>query len=63
MDNKQLAQPIAALRPGIRRLFVAAYPAMVVAQRGVLGDGVNSLQKHVAHHALIAEVRNVLERR
>ena len=45
MNGGDLAEAVRALRPDIPCLFVSGYPADVIANRGVLQDGVHFLQK------------------
>ena len=61
MDGGALVQRIAALRPGIKVLYVSGYPADVVARRGVLEGGVNFLQKPFSLNVLATTVRKALE--
>ena len=58
--SPQLAERIAAIQPGIKRLYVSGYPADFVAQRGVLGEGVNFLQKPFSLQELAVKVREML---
>ena len=60
MNGRELAERVAALQPGIKRLYVSGYPADFVAHRGVLGDGVNFLQKPFSLPDLAAKVQEVL---
>lgn len=45
----------------MKRLFVSGYTANVIAHHGVLGEGVNFLQKPFSMHALGEKLREVLE--
>ncbi len=60
MDGRMLTKRLAAIRPGIRCLFVSGYTADVIANRGVLDDGVQFLQKPFSLEALAAKVREAL---
>lgn len=60
MNGAELAARIAALRPGIRHLFVSGYPADIVAQRGALGDDVHFLQKPFTLQELATKVSALL---
>jgi two-component system cell cycle sensor histidine kinase/response regulator CckA len=61
MDGKQLARRIGAVRPGVKVLFISGYTADVVAQRGVLDEGVQFLAKPFSRDDLARKVREVLE--
>ena len=45
MSGKELANRIAAVRPGIKVLFMSGYTSDVIAHRGVLEKGVHFIQK------------------
>ena len=45
MSGKELAKRIAAIRPGIKVLFMSGYTSNVIAHRGVLEKGVHFIQK------------------
>ncbi len=60
MDGRQLAQRISAVKPGIKVLFMSGYTANVIAQRGVLDEGVQFLSKPFTRDALAQKVREVL---
>jgi PAS domain S-box-containing protein len=61
MDGRQLAQRLGAVKPGIKVLFMSGYTATVIAQRGVLDDGVQFLSKPFTRDDLARKVREVLE--
>ena len=60
MNGRVLQQRLDELRPGLKCLFTSAYTADVIAERGVLNDGVNFLQKPYTRRALAERVREVL---
>ena len=60
MGTPELAEQIAAIQPGIQRLYVSGYPADFVAHRGVLEAGVHFLQKPFTLQDLAAKVQEVL---
>ena len=60
MNGRLLQQRLDELRPGLKCLFTSAYTADVIAERGVLNDGVNFLQKPYTRRALAERVREVL---
>jgi PAS domain S-box-containing protein len=61
MNGKVLSEAIAALRPGVKMLFMSGYTADVIAHHGVLEAGVHYLQKPFAVKAMAAKVREVLD--
>jgi len=61
MNGKDLKERIAALRPGIKTLYMSGYTANVIAHRGVIDEGINFLQKPFSIHTLAAKVREVLD--
>ena len=61
MNGRDLAQRLAAIRPGIRCLFVSGYTADVIASRGVLDDGVRLLEKPFSRRDLAVKLRQALE--
>ena len=60
MNGRALAEQIAAIQPGIQRIYVSGYPADFVAHRGVLEAGVHFLQKPFTLQDLAAKVQEVL---
>ncbi len=61
MSGCDLAQRLSELRPSIQCLFISGFTADVIAQRGILDDGVNFLSKPFGRDALARKVREVLE--
>jgi len=61
MNGADLAARMAALRPGIRVLFMSGYPRDVVGENGVIGPHVIFLQKPFAPSALARRVRELLD--
>jgi PAS domain S-box-containing protein len=61
MDGRQLAQRLRAVKPDLKVLFMSGYTSDVIAQRGVLDDGVQFLSKPFKRDALARKVREVLE--
>jgi CheY-like chemotaxis protein len=61
MNGYELGATLAALRPGLRRLFMSGYPADVISEQGVLREGTSLLQKPFSQGALAAKVREVLD--
>ncbi len=60
MNGRELSEKIAALRPGIKTLFMSGYSANALAPEGVLGDGVEFLQKPFTAYELAKKVHKVL---
>ncbi len=60
MDGKQLARRISALKPGVRVLYMSGYTADVIAQRGVLEQNTDFLQKSFSRTELATKVHEVL---
>jgi CheY-like chemotaxis protein len=61
MDGRQLAQRISALKPGVKVLFMSGYTADVIAQRGVLDEGIQYLPKPFTRDDLAHKLREVLD--
>jgi PAS domain S-box-containing protein len=63
MNGRDLATKLLALYPNLKRLFASGYTADVIAQNGVLDEGVHFLQKPFSVHDLAAKVRDALDQR
>ena len=61
MDGRQLAKRIRAVKPVIKVVFMSGYTADVIAQRGVLDEGVHFLSKPFTRNDLARKVREMLE--
>jgi YesN/AraC family two-component response regulator len=61
MDGRQLAKRIGAVKPGVKVLFMSGYTSDVIAQRGVLDEGVQFLSKPFKRDALARKVRQVFD--
>jgi PAS domain S-box-containing protein len=61
MGGGELAQRLAALRPGIKVLFVSGYPDDAIVRHGVLERGSAMLQKPFELEAFARKVREVID--
>ena len=61
MNGRDLASRMVAAYPGIKCLFMSGYTADVIADQGVLNQGLNFIQKPFSMKALTIKVREVLD--
>ena len=61
MNGRVLADRMASLYPGLKRLFMSGYTANVIAPTGVLEDDTHFIQKPFSADVLAAKVRYVLD--
>ena len=61
MNGRELARRLAALRPGVRVLYMSGYADEAVAQHGVLDPDTAFLQKPFTPEGLAKKVRGVLD--
>jgi CheY-like chemotaxis protein len=61
MNGRDFADQLRSLYPEIRILFMSGYTADVIAERGVLEQGVNFIQKPFSKNDLGLAVRTVLD--
>ena len=61
MNGRDLAQKLVYLYPHLKRLFMSGYTADIIAQSGVLDEGVHFIQKPFSLTGLAAKVREVLD--
>lgn len=61
LNGKELSDRIQALRPTIKSLFMSGYTADVIANHGVLDEGVQFIQKPFSKKDLAIRVHRVLE--
>lgn len=61
MNGRDLDDRIKISRPDIKTLFMSGYTADIIAQRGVIDQGVAFLQKPFSVESLIIKVRSVLD--
>ena len=60
MNGRQLADAVSASRPDVRVLYISGYPADVIADHGMLDDGVQFLQKPFKTNRLLRCVSEML---
>ena len=60
MNGKEVADRLAALRPGVKVLFISGYSGELIAKAGVLQPGVAYLPKPFTSDVLAAKVREML---
>jgi CheY-like chemotaxis protein len=61
MLGKEVAEKVAALRPGIRVLYMSGYARPVLAEQGTLDPTVALVSKPFSEDALLAAIREVLD--
>ncbi len=61
MNGRDLADKISAFVPDIKTLFMSGYTADVIAQHGVLEDGIDFIQKPFLSKPLCKKLREVLD--
>jgi signal transduction histidine kinase len=62
MSGHQLAKRLESLQPGMKVLYMSGYTDNAIAQHGVLGEGVNYIQKPFTVDGLARKVREVLDK-
>jgi PAS domain S-box-containing protein len=60
MNGRELAERITSMQPGIRCLYMSGYTADVIADRGVLDEGLRFIQKPFSVDDLARKVREAL---
>jgi CheY-like chemotaxis protein len=63
MNGRDLWQELVGFRPGLKCLFVSGYTADVIADHGILDEGVFFLPKPYSTAELSAKVREAISRR
>ena len=61
MNGKVLATRLEPICPNLKHLFMSGYTADVIADHGVLDEGVNFIQKPFTKKDLITKIREVLD--
>ena len=60
MNGRDLARMLLTICPNLKRLFMSGYTADVIANQGVLDDGLNFIQKPFTIQELSTKIREVL---
>ncbi|MFZ3209592.1 MAG: PAS domain-containing protein [Geobacteraceae bacterium] len=60
MSGKAMQEKINAIRPGLKVLFMSGYTSDIIAQRGVLAEGVHFIQKPFNMNTLNAKIQETL---
>ena len=60
MNGRDLAERLQSLQPSMKTLFMSGYTANVIANQGVLDEGVNFIQKPFSTKDLAFKVRHAL---
>ena len=61
MNGRDLAEQLLINHPGMKCLFMSGYTANIIAQQGVLNQGVSFIQKTFSQRELAAKVRQALD--
>ena len=61
MNGRELAKQLGAIRPNLKCLYMSGYTADVIAHRGILGEGLNFIQKPFLSYEIAVKVRQVLD--
>jgi two-component system, cell cycle sensor histidine kinase and response regulator CckA len=61
MNGRQLADKIQSICPAVKTLFMSGYTSDIIANHGVVEDGVNFIQKPFSGHQLIRSVQKSLD--
>ena len=61
MNGRELAKKITSLYPEIKVVYISGYTDDVIVHHGVLGEGINFLQKPFTVRDLTRKVREVLD--
>lgn len=61
MNGKDLYEILRLIRPGMKALFMSGYASNIIGMHGIIGDGVNFLQKPFSLHALAGSIRKAID--
>ena len=61
MNGRYLAKNLLTIYPGIKRLFMSGYTSNLIAQHGVLDEGVHFIQKPFSMKELALKIKEVLK--
>ncbi len=61
MNGRELATRITTMKPGVRVLFTSGYSEDIIAEQGVLKEGIHFIAKPYAAETLAMKVRETLE--
>ena len=61
MNGKDLFNTLKIIRPELKVLYISGYTVNIIADHGVLKDGIIFLQKPFSRHQLAVKVRQVIE--
>ena len=61
MNGRELTNELLEARPYLKHLFMSGYTSDVIAQRGILEEGVNFIQKPFSNSDLTSKVRELLD--
>ena len=61
MNGRELAECLMESRPEMKNLYMSGYTANIIANQGVLKEGVSFIQKPFSKNELAAKVREALE--
>ncbi len=63
MNGKELQERVTKIKPDIKTMFMSGYTANIIANRGLIGEDVEFLQKPFSVQGLAEKVRRVLDGR
>jgi CheY-like chemotaxis protein len=61
MNGRELSESIRAIRPDLKCLYVSGYTANVIAQHGMVDEGIHFLQKPCTREMLAVKLREAIE--
>jgi len=60
-NGREVCEEISAISPGIKVIYVSGYTADIIAQKGILEEGLNLIFKPLSPAVLLKKLREVLE--